>query len=185
MECLALRIKDIDFERSELLVRHGKGGKDRITTLPQAVAPVLQEHVKRVRKVHDQDLQDGAGRVQLPHALARKYPNAEVQWGWQYVFPAARRFTETETGTTRRHHMHESVVQRAVKAAVLRAGITKPASCHTLRHSFATHLLEDAYDIRTVQQLLGHHDARTTMIDTHVLNRGERGVRSPFDTILA
>ena len=183
MECLELRIKDIDFERSEVVVRDGKGGKDRITMLPTTVAPVLQKHIMQVRGVHDRDLEDGAGRVLLPHALARKYPNAERQWGWQYVFPAARRFTETETGTARRHHMHESVVQRAVKATVLRAGITKPASCHTLRHSFATHLLEDGYDIRTVQELLGHQDVRTTMIYTHVLNRRGLGVRSPFDTL--
>ena len=183
MECLELRVKDTDFERSELVVRNGKGGRDRISTLPQAIAPALQEHIKQVRSVPDRDLQDGAGRVQLPHALARKYPNAERQWGWQYVFPAARRSTETETGTARRHHMHQSVIQRAVKAAVLRAGITKPASCHTLRHSFATHLLEDGYDIRTVQELLGHQDVRTTMIYTHVLNRGGLGVRSPFDTL--
>ncbi len=183
MECLQLRIKDVDFERSEIAVRHGKGGKDRITTLPQAIGAALQEHMKAVRAVHSQDLQDGAGRVQLPDGLARKYPNAESEWGWQFVFPASRRFIEAGSGIARRHHMHESVVQRAVKSAVIRAGIAKPASGHTLRHSFATHLLEDGYDIRTVQELLGHKDVRTTMIYTHVLNRRGLAVRSPFDTL--
>ena len=183
MECLRLRVKDVDFSRGEVLVREGKGDKDRVTMLPQAVKGPLMEHLKRVRAMHQRDLQEGWGRTDLPDALARKYPNAAADWRWRYVFPAPHRWVNGQTSKEGRHHVHESAVQRTVKEAVREAGVVKHASCHTFRHSFATHVLEDGYDIRTVQELLGHTDVKTTMIYTHVLNRGGRGVRSPIDSL--
>ncbi len=181
LDGLRLRVQDVDFAAGELLVRDGKGGKDRRTMLPQALVSPLQRHLEHVRQVHINDLAQGFGSVWLPHALARKYPNADRDWRWQYVFPAATRFNDVETGVWRRHHLDESVVQKAVKAAARSAGIVKKVGPHTLRHCFATHLLEDGYDIRTVQELLGHANVKTTMIYTHVLNKGGQGVRSPLD----
>jgi integron integrase len=183
LECARLRVKDIDFDRREITVRSGKGNKDRVTVLPERVADRLRSHLGKVRRVHDADLAEGAGSVLMPEALARKFPNASREWPWQWVFPAARLFTDVDTGERRRHHVHETVLQRAFKEAVRASGVAKPATCHTLRHSFATHLLESGYDIRTIQELLGHSDVSTTMIYTHVLNRGGRGVRSPVDTL--
>jgi len=183
LECLRLRVKDLDFERGEIRLRQGKGGKDRITMLPAAVEPALAEHLAAVREQHVRDLERGAGFVELPDALERKYPGASREWAWQYVFPASRLWTDPGSGRHYRRHLHESAVQRAVKEAIRMAGIPKHATCHTFRHSFATHLLEDGYDIRTVQELLGHGDVRTTMIYTHVLNRGGYGVRSPADAL--
>jgi integron integrase len=183
MECCHLRVKDIDFSRNEIVVRAGKGDKDRHTMLPTAIKESLCRHIEAVRCQHREDIEKGLGRVALPNALDRKYPNAGKEWGWQWVFPAPHHFTDRVTGEKRRHHLHESVLQRAVKEAAQKAGIPKPASPHTFRHSFATHLLEDGYDIRTVQELLGHRDVSTTMVYTHVLNRGGRGVRSPADSL--
>jgi integron integrase len=181
MECLRLRVKDVDFAYAQILVRDGKGGKDRVTMLPVNLAEPLQRHLLRVKTQHDQDLEDGFGTVHLPFALARKYPNAEREWSWQYVFPSSRLSIDPRSAKKQRHHMAEGILQQAIKKAVRAAGLTKPASCHTLRHSFATHLLENGYDIRTVQELLGHRDVSTTMIYTHVLNKPGLGVKSPLD----
>lgn len=181
LECVRLRVKDIALEQRQLTIRDGKGAKDRVTMLPDRLAPLLAEHLLLVKRTHELDLERGFGSVYLPTALDRKYPNASTEWGWQYVFPADRLSADPRSGVQRRHHMSESGLQKAVRRAVQAAGVQKPASCHTFRHSFATHLLEAGYDIRTVQELLGHADVRTTMIYTHVLNRGAHGVRSPLD----
>ncbi len=181
MECLRLRVKDLDFACRQITVRSGKGQKDRLTMMPESVISPLKTHLKRVKALHEKDLAEGFGSVRLPGALRRKYPNADKEWRWQYVCPASTRYFDPEDKEHRRHHFHESAVQRAMKDAIEKACITKTGSCHTLRHSFATHLLENGHDIRTVQELLGHQDVRTTMIYTHVLNRGGMGVKSPMD----
>jgi integron integrase len=184
LECCRLRVQDLDFAANQIIVRGGKGDKDRVTVLPGLVKTDLARHLAEVRAQHQRDLAVGAGWVEVPTALLRKYPNASREWAWQWVFPATRVYRDRLTGQRRRHHLHESVLQRAVKAAVRQAGIPKRASPHTLRHSFATHRLEDGDDIRTVQELLGHRDVSTTMIYTHVLNRGPAAVRSPADRML-
>jgi integron integrase len=181
MECAGLRVKDLDFGAQQVLVRRGKGRVDRATLLPAMLVSPLKAQLERAQSVHARDLREGAGAVVLPDALALKYPNAAREWSWQWVFPATRRYIEPATREPRRHHVHETVLQRAVRDAVLRSGITKAAGCHTFRHSFASHLLEAGYDIRTIQKLLGHRDVRTTMIYTHVIQRGPFGVKSPLD----
>lgn len=181
MECLRLRVKDVDFTRREILIRDGKGFKDRVTMLPVSLSAVLQQHLVSVREQHNADLAKGFGSVYLPYALAKKYPNAAKEWPWQYVFPATKLSVDPVGGEQRRHHFMEQNIQRAIKQAVRDADLSKPATPHTFRHSFATHLLEGGYDIRTVQELLGHKDVSTTMIYTHVLNKGGKGVASPLD----
>jgi len=183
MEALRLRVRDLDFEYRQIIVRSGKGNKDRVTMLPDALHDALAEQLERARVIHDGDLREGFGRVWLPYALARKYPNAPREWGWQYVFPSVRRSRDPRDGKIRRHHLDEKNVQRAVRNGSRRAGIHKKVTCHTFRHCFATHLLEQGHDIRTVQELLGHKDVKTTMIYTHVIRRGGRGVRSPLDGV--
>lgn len=183
LECAELRVKDVDLATREIRVRDGKGRKDRVTMIPARLIGPLAVRIAETKRLHEADLLAGAGRVQLPDALDRKYPNAARELGWQWLFPATRSYVDAPTGQRRRHHLHESVLQRAVKVAIDRAGLTKRASCHTLRHSFATYLLEAGYDIRTIQELLGHQDVSTTMIYTHVLNKGGRGVRSPLDDL--
>jgi integron integrase len=181
LEGLQLRIKDLDFRRGEVLVRDPKGRHDRVTTLPRVIDIPLRAHLEKVRRIHDEDLRLGFGSVVLPTAIDRKFPNADRDWVWQWVFPATSRYVDEARGTERRHHLHESAVQRAVHAAAMKAGMTKRVTCHTFRHSFATHLLERGQDIRTVQELLGHRQVATTMIYTHVLRLGAKGVRSPLD----
>lgn len=183
MECLTLRVQDIDFDLSQVTVRGGKGDRDRVTMLPHAAKEPLRDHLRKVKALHDGDLRDGWGRVELPSALELKYPAAATSWKWQWVFPQERRWRNPDTRQEGRHHIDESLVQRAVREAVARAGLTKRASYHTFRHSFATHLLESGYDIRTVQELLGHRDVKTTMVYTHVLNRGPGAIRSPLDML--
>lgn len=184
LEGLCLRVQDVDFGANQILVRDGKGGKDRVTMLPQLLVLPLKDHLLRVKQVHEHDLAAGYGEVWLPEGLARKYPNAGREWIWQYVFPSARLSVDLRSGVTRRHHLDEKGLQRAIKQAASDAGLTKHATPHTLRHSFATHLLHAGYDIRTVQELLGHKDVQTTMIYTHVLNKGGMGVTSPLDRIV-
>jgi integron integrase len=183
LDGLRLRVQDVDFAAGELLIRDGKGGKDRRTMLPRMLVPDLHRHLERVRQQHVNDLHQGFGSVWLPHALGRKYQGAGRDWRWQYVFPAPSRSLDVETGEWRRHHLHESAIQKAVKTAAGAAGVMKRVGPHTFRHSFATHLLEDGYDIRTVQELLGHASVKTTMVYTHVLSKGGRGVRSPLDRV--
>jgi len=181
MECVRLRVKDVDFAQFQITVREGKGDKDRITMLPPSLVQPLERQLERAKALHEMDVREGFGHVYLPYALARKYPNADREWGWQYAFPARQRSVDPRSGREQRHHIAETALQKAVRVAVKGAGITKLGSCHTLRHSFATHLLEAGYDIRTIQELLGHADVQTTMIYTHVLNKGGKGVKSPLE----
>jgi integron integrase len=184
-ECLSLRVKDIDFAYKQIVVRDGKGNKDRVTVLPTIIIDNLKRHLQKTKILHERDLKTGFGSVYLPYALERKYKNADKSWAWQYVFPSSRLSIDPRSGIRRRHHASESILRKAIKKAMLQAGITKHGSCHTLRHSFATHLLETGYGIRTVQELPGHSDVRTTMIYTHVLNRGGKGVQSPGDALFS
>ena len=181
MECVRLRVKDVDFAQRQIIVRDGKGHKDRVTMLPDSLISPLQGFLSHTKMIHDEDLALGYGSVYLPNALDRKYPNAHKEWIWQYVFPASKRSRDPRSGVIRRHHIHESSLQKAVRQAAQQAGVNKRVTCHAFRHSFATHLLEAGYDIRTVQELLGHKDVKTTMIYTHVLNKGPLAVRSPLD----
>jgi len=183
MDCLRQRVKDLDFERLQVIVRDGKGEKDRVTLLPEAIVEPLKKHLAHVRQQHERALRDGYGGVELPYALARKYPNATREWGWQYVFPAPEPSVDPRSGVRRRHHLDASYMQKAVRAAVRRLELNKPAGCHTFRHSFATHLLADGVDIRTVQELMGHKDVRTTQIYTHVLKLNGYAVKSPADKL--
>ncbi|ARU32890.1 integrase [Sulfuriferula sp. AH1] len=183
MEAIRLRVKDVDFARREIIVREGKGFKDRVTMLPETLIAPLKAHLLKIKALHDEDLAQHFGQVYLPFALDKKYPNAGHEWDWQYVFPSRNLSVDPRSGVTRRHHMDEKGLQRAIKQAVRDLGLVKPATPHTLRHSFATHLLQSGYDIRTVQELLGHSDVSTTMIYTHVLNKGGRGVTSPLDQL--
>src|SRR5882672_6877134 len=182
-DCLRLRVKDVDFGYRQIVVRDGKGGKDRVTMLPAAVAEPMRNHLARVKRRHERDLEEGYGEVELPFALERKYPRAPRDWAWQYVFPSMKLSADPRSGVIRRHHVFDSVLPRAISAAARAAGIAKPVGSHTLRHSFATHLLQGGYDIRTVQELLGHQDVSTTMVYTHVLNKGGHGVASPLDRL--
>ncbi len=181
MEAIRLRVKDVDFDYEQIIVRSGKGFKDRTTVLPNSIAKHLQKHLAKIKNLHQRDLEEGFGSVYLPFAIERKYPNANKEWGWQYVFPSSKRSVDPQSGVIRRHHVSEKNLQRAIKQATRNLGIVKPVSTHTLRHCFATHLLEDGYDIRTIQELLGHKDLKTTMIYTHVMKKGAHGVRSPID----
>lgn len=181
MEAIRLRVKDIDFDYEQIIVRSGKGFKDRTTVLPNAIAKHLQKHLIKIKDQHQHDLEEGFGSVYLPIAIERKYPNSNKEWSWQYVFPSSKRSVDPQTGVIRRHHLSEKNLQRAIKQATRKLGIVKPISTHTLRHCFATHLLEDGYDIRTIQELLGHKDLKTTMIYTHVMKKGAQCVRSPID----
>lgn len=183
LEGLRLRVKDVELDLGQINVRDGKGGKDRVTVLPTSLEAAIRAHLVEVKRFHEKDLREGGGRVSLPYALERKYPNAAEEWGWQYVFPAPEKSRDPRSGRLLRHHLHERRIQRAFREAVQLAKLGKPATVHTLRHSFATHLLMGGYDIRTVQELLGHRSVKTTMIYTHVLNRGGRGVRSPIDLL--
>ena len=182
-ECLRLRVKDVDFEYRQIIVRDGKGAKDRVTLLPDSVVPAFKEHLERAKLLHERDLTEGFGDVERPDALHAKYPRAAYKWAWKFVFPSFKRSVDPRTGVIRRHHVYENYLVRGVKQAARAAGIVKHVSCHTLRHSFATHLLENGYDIRTVQELLGHASVETTMIYTHVMNKGARGVKSPLDRL--